>query len=1150
MQLANIFKPPAPSQNDNRINWCGLSASGISLTVSNLAVDINKPIVVITPDIHSANQLAHEIKFFTNGQLPILRFQDWETLPYDHFSPHADLVSNRLLTLSKLLHLTKGIVIAALPTLMHRLLPREYLQAHSFVMKKGDHLELTQLREQLIHAGYRIVDQVYEHSEFALRGAILDIYPMGAPTPFRIELFDDEVETMRSFDPKTQRSIEKINEIELLPGREYPLTKDSITHFRQAWRAKFTGNPMESSLYVNISEGEPAPGIEYYLPLFFEKTANFFDYLPEQAQLIFYGKLPQTGEQFWQEINERYEQLRYDITRPLCEPSEIFLAPNELFSSIKSFQQTQVHQQVLPEKVGYFNFNTEQTPKVLVNSKAKRPLSLLEDFINNYQGRVLFCVESTGRREVLLDLLSTIALKPALYESWNEFINNDSDFAIIVAPLDMGLQITSPNITLITESQLFGAQVQQRRYRRERQLDPNLMIRNLTELDIGAPVVHIDHGVARYLGLQMIKTGDIEGEFLVLEYAGGDKIYVPVSSLHLISRYTGADADHAPLQKLGSKQWDKVKDKVIKRVRDVAAELLDVYSKREATPGFAFTKPNQDFYTFKNAFQFEETPDQSNAIEDVIKDMTTARAMDRLICGDVGFGKTEVAMQAAFLATQSNKQVAILVPTTLLASQHLQNFQDRFADWPIKIAAISRLRTKKENDEIIKGMANGKLDIIIGTHKLLQESIKFHDLGLLVVDEEHRFGVRQKERIKSLRAHVDILTLTATPIPRTLNMALVGTRDLSIIATPPLRRLAIRTFVHEHNESLIREATLREAMRGGQIYFLHNDVATIQAMAEKLQKIVPEARIAFAHGQMRERELERVMLDFYHQKFNLLICTTIIESGIDIQTANTIIINRADRFGLAQLHQLRGRVGRSHHQAYAYLLTPPRKLIGKDAKKRLDAIMHLEDLGAGFMLATHDLEIRGAGELLGEEQSGHIEAIGFSLYMELLEEAVNALKSGKELDKIKTRQHATEIDLGISALIPEQLVFDVHTRLTLYKRLADCTSKDEIQELKAEIIDRFGLLPDPTQNLFQIAHLKVLATKLGIKKIDTGKEYGYINFSEKPDIDPKVIIDLIQKQSDQYKLQGANKLRFNLTAKLAQDRINAVQQLLKKLGKK
>ncbi|PNT88739.1 transcription-repair coupling factor [Coxiella burnetii] len=1145
------LQPPIPRSIDNRLQWGNLKGDSVSLAISTLAEKNQGPLLLITPDVHSANYLHRSLPFFSSADTPILHFPDWETLPYDYFSPHEDIISERLLTLYRLPRLSSGIIISALPTLLQRLPPADHLEKNTFILSVGEKFSLQENRERLISAGYRSVQQVMEHGEYAQRGSIIDIYPMGSPLPYRIELFDDEVTSIRSFDPESQRSVEKIESVRLLPAREYPLTKEAITHFRQSWRAKFLGNPQEAPIYQQISEGEAAAGIEYYLPLFFETTQTFFSYLPKNTTVILFEKLETVAHQFWQEVEHRYEQLRHDLTRPLCPPSELFLSFEQLRIEIKNHTQIKISDAPIIGKTGQVNFATENFPPLLIDHKASQPFARLKNFLHEITaiqgGRVLFCAETDGRRETLLEFLKEIDTTPQAVKNWRTFLAENTRVGLTIAPLDKGVLLSSPPLAIISESQLFGEQIRQRRLEKERKIDPNLLIRNLTELHIGDPVVHIQHGVGRYLGLQTIKTSDQEAEYLTLQYADNDKIYVPVSSLYLISRYAGADASHAPLQKLGSKQWEKIKEKTQKHIRDVAAELLDIYSRRQAATGFTFSIPEKEYSLFRQAFPFEETPDQSAAINDVIVDMSSKRSMDRLICGDVGFGKTEVAMQAAFIAVQNNKQVAVLVPTTLLAEQHFYNFQDRFADWPVRIAAISRLRTQKQRQQITQELAEGKIDIIIGTHKLLSKDIRFKDLGLLIVDEEHRFGVTQKERIKSLRAHVDILTLTATPIPRTLNMSLSGIRDLSLITTPPAKRLSVKTFVHDYSPVLIREAILRENLRGGQVYFLHNDVATLAATAEKLRTIIPEARLAIAHGQMRERDLERVMSDFYHQKYNLLVCTTIIESGIDIPTANTIIINRADRFGLAQLHQLRGRVGRSHHQAYAYLLIPDQEALTADAEKRLSAISQLDDLGVGFNLATHDLEIRGAGELLGVEQSGQIHDIGFSLYLELLEEAVSALKAGREPQFEKPLHAVSEIDLGITTLLPEDYVPDVNARLILYKRLANCKNKREIQALKEELIDRFGPLPPAAQHLLQSAELRLIANELGIQKINIGSKYGYFHFDKKPAIDLTKLIKLVQTQPQRYQLQGDESLRFILSNPTPQSKLETIYELIKNL---
>lgn len=1147
MQTTDIFNPPLPTKPGDKLRFGNLQGSSLALAISQITKKSRKPILVITADNLAANRLEEELNFFI-PELEVFTFPDWETLPYDNFSPHQDLISQRLLTLSRLPTLSEGILIVPITTLMQRIAPKHFLEGNSFHFTRGDKINLDEMRRRLEHSGYRCVTQAMEHGEFAVRGSILDLFPTGSNVPYRVDLFDDEIETIRTFDPETQRSIDIIDRINLLPAREFPLTEEAISHFRQTWREKFPGNPLACPIYEDVSQGFCPPGIEYYLPLFFDDTQLLFDYLPTNSLILLVGDIHKNSEHFWQEINERYEQCRYDIERPILPPTEIYVPVNDLFNIVNTFPLVYLQPDTIAEGAGKLNFATKIIPDIAINHKLEQPLEKLQYFLANTTDKILFCAESAGRREVLMDLLNTIQLHPHSCTDWNAYLNTPEMVNIAIAPLDAGLSLIEPPITLIAESQLFGMQVMQRRRRKMRAFDSEAIIKNLAELNIGDAVVHIDHGVGRYLGLQTLQVGDHETEFLTLEYADHDKLYVPVSSLHLISRYSGMDLEHAPLNRLGTEQWEKAKRKAQEQIRDVAAELLDIYARRAAHKGHAFSNPNGQYQAFAAAFPFEETPDQHQAIEQVINDMTSEKTMDRLICGDVGFGKTEVAMRAAFIAVQEEKQIAILVPTTLLAEQHYQNFKDRFADWPVQIEAISRFRSTQEQKKILEKLKLGTIDIIIGTHKLLQKDIYFKNLGLLIIDEEHRFGVQQKERLKSLRSEVDILTLTATPIPRTLNMAMSGLRELSIIATPPARRLSIKTFVRERQPSLIREAIMRELLRGGQVYFLHNQVDTIEKTAQEIQELIPEARIGIAHGQLRERELERVMSDFYHQRFNVLICTTIIETGIDVPTANTIIMDRADKFGLAQLHQLRGRVGRSHHQAYAYLMTPNKKVMTSDAIKRLDAIASLEDLGAGFTLATHDLEIRGAGELLGEQQSGNMQAIGFSLYVELLEHAVKALKSGKEPSLEKPLHTGAEIDLQISALIPEPYLPDVHTRLVFYKRIANAPSSEALNEIQAEMIDRFGLLPEAAKNLFRVTEIKFKAQTLGIKKIDASAQGGRIEFSEQPNIDSATIIHFIQRYPQQYKLEGPSRLKYVLPQETAEDRIKNLNVVLNSLA--
>jgi len=1148
MHNQNILTLPFPKQKNGRLHWAGLHGAAKSLAILEAAKQSNKMTLVITPDNQIVNQLEAELHFFNDQHsLPILTYPDWETLPYDTFSPHQDIISERIKTLNQLGTLKHGILLISITTLMHRTIPPEFIRQYAFVLQEKQLIDLNTFQQELVKNGYHHVEQVFEHGEFALRGSIIDLFPMSSNCPFRIDLFDNEIDTIRTFDPQTQRSIEKVNALNLYPAHEFPFTEEAIELFRNQWRENFSGNPIYCPLYQDISDSNDSPGIEYYFPLFFEKTATLFDHLPEEITIIYFENIQEKAKLFNEEISERYEQLRHDLHRPILSPEKLFISDQNLAEKINQFTRLCIHSnENSNEKTGTVLFNTQSIPNVTIDHKSKQPLKLLHDFlINNNDYKILFCVETLGRRETITDLLSSIKITPTKIESWQSFLTSDHKISIAIAPLEFGFLLPELKIALITENQLFGQRILQRRRRQKIQQDTENVIRNLTELHIGDPVVHIDHGIGRFLGLQTIKVDNQLDEYLTLEYANNTKLYVPVASLNLVSRYCGGEVEQVPLNTLGSGQWEKAKRKAAEQIRDVAAELLEIYAKRAARKGYLFPMPKQQYLAFSEAFPFEETPDQETAIQQVMDDMVSSKPMDRLICGDVGFGKTEVAMRAAFIAVHDNKQVAVLVPTTLLAQQHYENFKDRFADWPISIEMLSRFRSKKEQDKISEKLKEGKIDIVIGTHKLIQDDILFKNLGLLIIDEEHRFGVRQKEKLKAMRAHVDILTLTATPIPRTLNMAFSGIRDLSIIATPPEKRLSIKTFIQEKNDQRIREAILREIMRGGQVYYLHNDVKTIENCSEHLQTLIPEARIGVAHGQMRERDLERVMADFYHRKFNVLICSTIIETGIDIPSANTIIIERADKFGLAQLHQLRGRVGRSHRQAYAYLLIPSKENISRDAKKRLEAIESLEDLGAGFTLATHDMEIRGAGELLGEEQSGNMQEIGFTLYMEMLERAVTALKKGEKIDLEKPFESDIEIDLHIPALIPDIYLPDTHQRLILYKRISSAESNDALEELRVEMIDRFGLLPDPTKNLFQIAELKLIASRLGIKKIDVDDKFARFEFREKTNIDPMIIIQLIQTQPDKFQLQGPTKLRVKSESNSNQTKIDFVRDILK-----
>lgn len=1135
--------PPLPAASGKQ-QWGNLPAASLPLAIAQAAQQAKGFTLLLTPDSQSAERLEQEIAFFA-PELAVLQFPDWETLPYDVFSPHQDIISQRIAALYQLPQLKQAVLVVPITTALHRLAPTQFLLGSSLVLDVGQRLDVEQMRTRLEAAGYRYVDTVYEHGEFTVRGSLIDLFPMGSDSPYRIDLFDDEIESLRTFDPESQRSIDKVEAIRLLPAREFPLDKKSVTDFRARFRERFDVDFRRCPIYQDLSTGITPAGIEYYLPLFFEHSSTLFDYLPENTQVFSLPGIEQAAEQFWSDVRQRYEDRRVDPERPLLPPAEVFLAVEECFARLKNWPRVVISHEDIEPGVGRERFETLPLPDLSIVAKAAEPLAALRQFIEHYSGRILFCTESAGRREALLELLARLKLRPSEFESWPAFIASEQRIGITIAPMDQSLSLES--ISLIAESALFGQRVMQRRRRDKQGHSNDNVIKNLTELREGSPVVHLDHGVGRYLGLVTMEFDGQAAEFLALQYADDAKLYVPVSSLHLIARYSGSDDALAPLHRLGSEQWQKAKRKAAEQVRDVAAELLDVYARRAARKGFAFADPALDYEAFSAGFPFEETPDQQAAIDAVRKDMLSGQPMDRLVCGDVGFGKTEVAMRAAFIAVHSGKQVAVLVPTTLLAQQHYNSFRDRFADWPVKVEVMSRFKSAKEVDAAVQKLGEGQLDIVIGTHKLLQDDVKFKNLGLVIIDEEHRFGVRQKERLKSLRSEVDILTLTATPIPRTLNMAVADMRDLSIIATPPARRLSVRTFVMEQNEPTIKEALLRELLRGGQVYYLHNDVSTIEKCAQDLAALVPEARIGIGHGQMRERELEQVMSDFYHKRFNVLVASTIIETGIDVPSANTIIIERADKFGLAQLHQLRGRVGRSHHQAYAYLLTPPRKAMTEDAQKRLEAIAGAQDLGAGFVLATHDLEIRGAGELLGEGQSGQIQAVGFTLYMEMLERAVKAIQKGEQPNLEQPLGGGPEINLRIPALIPDDYLPDVHSRLILYKRIANATSEDDLKELQVEMIDRFGLLPDATRNLMRLTLMKLTAEKLGILKIDAGPQGGRIEFASNTCVDPLTLIKLIQSQPRLYKFEGATLFRFQVPMERPDERFNILEALLEKL---
>jgi transcription-repair coupling factor (superfamily II helicase) len=1130
--------------------WGRLIGASAALAAAELAGSIDRPVLMLAEDPRHADQLEAEIRFFAGPDVPLRHFVEWETLPWDSFSPHQDIISERLNVLAALPNIQKGIVVAAASVLQQRLPPVNYVQARSLSLSTGQTLRREAFISALVAAGYYRVPQVSEHGEFAVRGSLIDIFPMGTGTPVRIDFLDDEIESLRYFSAETQLSGEKVSDISVLPAREVPLDEDAIRLFRDRYRERFEGQPGKSRVYREISDGIAHGGIEYYLPLFFDTTATLLDYVPDDCVVLAPSALDPLLRQFWAEAKERYELCSLDPERPILKVDETFLAPESVSRQLGRFAHISYSAQSLAEGQNTRNHDTRLPPAMKIEARYEDAAASLMQFLEGFDGRVLFSTDSPGRREQLFDLMSGRGLDLARVDDWQSFKELGQRIGVAVAPVENGVLLPGAKVGVISEQQLFGERTKTRRRKRRSDRDPESIIRQLDDLEPGSPVVHEEYGVGRYQGLISLEAGGIMAEFLHLEYADGDKLYVPVHALDLISRYTGASPETAPLHRLGSDQWEKAKRRAINKIRDVAAELLDVYARRAARPGHSFHWPETEYRTFESGFPFELTEDQAHTIDDVLGDLASDQAMDRVVCGDVGFGKTEVALRATFAAVHDGKQVAVLVPTTLLAQQHGHNFRDRFADWPIRVEVLSRFQSAKQVKDIVAGLRSGNVDVVIGTHRLLQHTKDFNDVGLVIVDEEHRFGVRHKEAIKSLRSEVDILTLTATPIPRTLNQALGGLREMSLITTPPAERLAVKTFVSEWNDVIIREACLREIKRGGQVYFIHNRVEEIGRIAERLEKLVPEASIRIGHGQMPERELEQVMIDFYHRRFNVLLCTTIVESGIDVPTANTIIINRADRFGLAQLHQLRGRVGRSHHRAYAYLMAPPKAVMTADAIKRLEAIDSLEDLGSGFTLATHDLEIRGAGELLGDAQSGQIQEIGFSLYTELLGRAVDSLRAGDEPDLEAPLHAGVDINLHIPALLPEDYVPDVHLRLILYKRISATESARELRELEVELIDRFGLLPAGAKNLMRIAAIKKSAAALGIEKIDAADGGGYLVFGSESRIDPVALVQLVQNDSRKYRLKGSHRLQIRDDLSDLETRFSTIENLLRDLAVK
>ncbi|MCG2634234.1 MAG: transcription-repair coupling factor [Gammaproteobacteria bacterium] len=1138
------FSPKTAVQQGGRLHWCGLEDDAIALAISQIESTTPGPILVIATTAAVAQQLADSIHFY-EPETELSLFPDWEVLPYDNFSPHQDLISDRLSTLARLPTLQRGLIITTVATSMQRLPPKRYIDSYSLQLDRNEAIQLEQLQNRFENAGYRRVIQVLEHGEYAIRGGLVDVFAMGGKTPYRIELFDDLVESIRTFDPETQRSTGQVEHIRLLPAREYPIRTEDRQLFLDNFRTRFGDTSERQLIYQAVEGGGWPAGIEFYLPLFYPQLDTLFDYLPASTTLVRIGAVAETVEASWASLAQRYEEKNTNLSRQLLSPGEIALPPDELHAKSKSFCRIEIVDQREGQSTDYA---TTPPPELLIENRVAAPLRRLTRFLDDYPGRVLLTTDSEGRRETLLELLRKHRVSVTPVEAWADFLAGSSHTSLAVAPLQQGFVLHEPALAVIPERLLRGEQVMQQRRRGHRHADISETLRDLTELNPGDPVVHEQHGVGRYLGLKSLTLDQMSMEFVTLEYAGGDKLYVPVAALDQIHRYAGAGVDHAPLHRLGGEQWERIKRRAREKIHDVAVELLDIYARRAARSGFAYPAPNEEYERFSASFPFEETPDQTDTIAAVLTDMQSDQPMDRVVCGDVGFGKTEVAMRAAFFAVQGGKQVAVLVPTTLLTQQHAESFRTRFAEWPVRIEALSRLRSVKQTNEIQQDLAAGKIDIIIGTHRLLQKDFHFHSLGLTIIDEEHRFGVRQKEHMRSLRAEVDTLALTATPIPRTLSMALSSLRDLSIIATPPQRRLAVKTFVEEWQPEHIREACLREFNRGGQVYFLHNQVESIDAMAEDLARLIPEARIEVGHGQLPARELEQVMRNFYHQRCNLLVSSTIIESGIDVPNANTILINRADKLGLAQLHQLRGRVGRSHHQAYAYLLIPPRKSLKKEALQRLEAVESLHDLGSGFTLATQDLEIRGAGELLGGEQSGQMESLGFTLYNELLERTVNNLRNGTKIDLDEPLHRELEVNFHVPTLIPEDYMPDIHGRLVHYKRIANANTTNELNELKVELIDRFGALPEPLQTLFVATDIKLEARALGIKRVDAPVDGIRIEFEAEPRINHLALIELIQRQPHHYRMQGQSSLKCLTEQPELNDRIESVRALLVRLS--
>ncbi len=1145
MLLPIPSKLPAPGTYQN---WTSTHGAAQALALIECCQLHRCTLLMLCTDNQQLQRIQAELQFFMqNDPLPLLVFPDRETLPYDRFSPHQDIQSERIATLCRMPEMQHGLILASINAALTRLPPVGYLTLQAKPLVKGERIAVNSLRKRLDDAGYRAVETVYGPGEFAVRGAILDLYPIGSSQPVRIEFFDDEIDSIRTFDPQSQRSANKVDQIDLLPARECPLDATARQRFRRNWEQHLENDPRPCPLYQDVQSGLHSPGLEYFLPLFFDRTSTFLEYLPSKSMIVTVEDILVPMRSYWNEIERRYEERLSDRLHPLLPPHLVFLPEEEFNHHCKKQPRIRMSVSSAMQPTD-MDLGTHPSPDLPVQPGETEAFLALRHHLNRSpRPRILIQCETAGRRESLREHLQSFGLSAEPCSSWQEFLESSAPLAISLGMLDRGF-ITDP-IEIISETQLFGTKVMQRRHRRRSHQDfqEELALRSLVDLTPGCPMVHQDHGIGRYHGLVVLEIDGQAQEFLLLTYADEAKLYVPVIHLQKIARYAGHSPEHAPLHRLGSDQWSKARRQAAEKIHDVAAEILDIHARRAARSRQPCIIDSIEYERFAAGFPFEETADQAAAIEATLNDMTRSEPMDRLICGDVGFGKTEVAMRAAFVAILNNHQVAVLVPTTLLAQQHYETFRDRFADWPVRIEVLSRFRSQRDIQQTLIALAKGQIDIVIGTHKLLQADINFARLGLMIVDEEHRFGVKHKEALKKLRAEVDMLTLTATPIPRTLNMALSGLRELSIIATAPNRRLSIRTFVREHESALIKEAILRELLRGGQVYYLHNDVSSIGRCAENLALLVPEARIGVAHGQMRERELESIMQQFYHKQFNVLVCTTIIETGIDIPSANTMIIDRADKLGLAQLHQLRGRVGRSHHQAYAYLLTPDSKSLTPDAQKRLEALERAQELGSGFVLASEDLEIRGAGELLGEEQSGSMDALGYSMYMDMLERAVKAIREGRTPQADQPFELHSDIQLRIPALIPDDYLPDVPLRLQMYKRIISADRDERLHEIKVEMIDRFGLCPPPLLQLFDVQKLRFLADQLGIRKIDGHSQGGRIEFGPETRVDPSRLIRLIQNSPGKFKIEGGNTLKIIQDLSDPKTRIDRFSQLLQEL---